>query len=69
MPTVFLDGFSFSGLAQTFKLLANKHTETRIWNARSLDRISLRQAYGLGGYKGSCVHVTQNEHLKDPRNL
>jgi len=49
MPIVFLDGLSFSGLAQTFKPLPNKHTASSIWHARSLDSISLRQAYGLGG--------------------
>jgi hypothetical protein len=34
MSILSIDDLSFSGLAQTFKLLRSKHNETSIWNAR-----------------------------------
>ena len=49
VPTVSRDKLSFSGLAQTFKLLSSKHTESSIWHARPFATTFQRQEYGLLG--------------------
>jgi len=49
MPTVFLDGLSFSGLARMFIFLLRKDTEIRIWHDRPFVTTLKRPAHGLTG--------------------